>query len=420
MREGRLLPGWPASNCQLAPDRRAAPDVALTTALAGAAAAIARLDEALVSHPLRPAFLYRARLEAVRRQAAVDGRLIDPWHLAALLEGLRLRMDGALRIIDRGAIFEAARHALALHQWLTTPDFDEEGEVQQAEAHMAQFAARGETPLLAAAFATHAWLEAGGGRPPIRGALVRYWTRSRVLREPGPLTGAAALRPETPWEAEAWVPAFLCALAGEAEDGRQLLLDLERAWFAARAAVAGRRRDSHAAAAVDILAATPLVSATSLAAGLGIAVKNAIGLLDGLVTAGLAVEVTHRAKRRLFGLVGMAPLRDGVAAPRRPEPGRGRGRPPVIPVEEETAGPPPPLPPLTPLERREFEYGDLEHWMTHLAQVLRQTRRSLDALVGGQGLESGGGPASADQRTPAIDSHDDGDHQAGEPAPFPG
>ena len=34
---------------------------------------------------------------AVRRQAAVDGQqLIDPWHLAAVLEGFRLRMDDRL------------------------------------------------------------------------------------------------------------------------------------------------------------------------------------------------------------------------------------------------------------------------------------------------------------------------------------
>ena len=70
-----------------------APTAALTGALAAAAASIARLDEALVSHPLRSAFLYRARLEAVRRQAAVDGMLIDPWHLAAVLEGFRLHAD---------------------------------------------------------------------------------------------------------------------------------------------------------------------------------------------------------------------------------------------------------------------------------------------------------------------------------------
>jgi hypothetical protein len=37
------------------------------------AAAIGRLNQALASHPLRPAFLHRARIEAVRRQAAADG-----------------------------------------------------------------------------------------------------------------------------------------------------------------------------------------------------------------------------------------------------------------------------------------------------------------------------------------------------------
>ena len=78
----------------------------------------------------------------MRRQAAVDGQLIDPWHLAAVLQGLRLRMDGALRIIDRGDILDAARHALMLHQWIVAPDFDEEGDVQQAEKHLAGVAAR--------------------------------------------------------------------------------------------------------------------------------------------------------------------------------------------------------------------------------------------------------------------------------------
>src|SRR5579863_5140474 len=101
----------------------------LPAALEQAAAAVAGLDQALDGHPLLPAFLYRVRLEAVRRQAAVDGHGIDPWHLAAVLEGLRLRMDGALRIVDRGQIFEAARAALTLHQWIVEPDFDQEGEI---------------------------------------------------------------------------------------------------------------------------------------------------------------------------------------------------------------------------------------------------------------------------------------------------
>jgi len=67
-------------------------DSGLLGAVARAAGAIARLDQALTGHPLLPAFLYRTRLEAVRRQAAVDGQLIDPWHLAAFLEGLRVSM----------------------------------------------------------------------------------------------------------------------------------------------------------------------------------------------------------------------------------------------------------------------------------------------------------------------------------------
>jgi len=64
--------------------RTLSPDPALFAALERAASAIARLDQALDHHPLLPTFLHRARLEAVRPQAAVDGHGIDPWHLAAV------------------------------------------------------------------------------------------------------------------------------------------------------------------------------------------------------------------------------------------------------------------------------------------------------------------------------------------------
>ena len=234
----------------------------------------------------------------MRRQAAVDGLSIDPWHLAAVLEGLRLRMDGALRIIDRSMILDAARHALGLHQWITAPDFDQEGDVQRAER--ALDSPSGSSRLLSAVSSMHTWLNQGGGRPPIRAALIRYWTTHRLLRVPVPLTGPKALRAEVPFEVDAWVPIFLDALADEAADGLQLLFDLERSWFAARcAAAAGRRSTSRAAAAIDILAVAPLASATTLAAGLGMAVKNAIALLDWFAEAGIVVEVTRRSKRRL-------------------------------------------------------------------------------------------------------------------------
>ena len=55
------------------------PDLERFAALAGrlehAAAAIARLDTLLTGHPLAAAWAWRSRLDAVRRQAAADGRL---------------------------------------------------------------------------------------------------------------------------------------------------------------------------------------------------------------------------------------------------------------------------------------------------------------------------------------------------------
>jgi hypothetical protein len=70
---------------------------ALAVALEQAAAAVARLDAVLLGHPLAAAWAYRARLDAIRLQAAADGQAIDPWHLAALVEGVRLRLDPAGR-----------------------------------------------------------------------------------------------------------------------------------------------------------------------------------------------------------------------------------------------------------------------------------------------------------------------------------
>jgi hypothetical protein len=375
-------------------------------ALARAAAAVARVDQAVIGHPLLPAFLYRTRLDAVRRQAAVDGQAIDPWHLAAVLEGLRLRMDHALRIIDRGMILDAARHALHLHAWLTSPDFDQESDIQRAETALATLSRV--TPLLAAGLGAHAWLDAGGGRPPLRAALIRHWRRHRVLRAPVPLTGAAALRPDTPWNVGSWVPAFLMALADEAEDGLQLLVDMERIWFAARQAVSGGRSDSRAGPAIDLLAATPLVSATSLASGLGMAVKNATALLDRFCREGIAIEVTHRSKRRLYGLSGLAPLRDGVAAPRRPEPGRGRGRPPLHRDEPPSLPPAPRAParPLTPLERRAIDYSDLVDAMAFADERIREARRRLAMLLS---APQRGGPAATPSAQDGETDHEGGD-----------
>ena len=121
----------------------------LAAALEHAAAAIARLDALSAGHPLLSAWLWRTRLEAVRRHAACDGRAIDPWHLAAMIEGVRFRMDRAAAIIERGAIFEAARHAFQLWGWFARPDAAQTQAIERAAAALS--ASGHASPLLGAA-----------------------------------------------------------------------------------------------------------------------------------------------------------------------------------------------------------------------------------------------------------------------------
>src|SRR5437870_2892484 len=130
-------------NGQTRPERL---PVALAAALERAAGAVARLDSAVARHPLAPAWAYRARLDAVRRQAMVDGRAIDPWHLAALIEGVRFRLGGSPAPIDRGATFAAAHHALGLYRWFSAPDEAQQAAIAEAAAHL-DAVADGHSPL---------------------------------------------------------------------------------------------------------------------------------------------------------------------------------------------------------------------------------------------------------------------------------
>ena len=370
--DGLLSPGAPGS-------------AALGAALEQAAAAVVRLDSALAGHPLTPAWAYRAKLEAVRRQAAVDGRAIDPWRLAALVEGVRLALDPAGALIDRGAIFDAARHAFDLYRWFSRPDDVQQRAIAEAEAHLAGVA-DGDAALLGAAGATHAWLAQGGARAPLRAALARYWVVRGLTALPCPLlTGAAALAAEVPWQRQIWVGHFLDAVAAEAADGLALLRRIEHSWFDARRAVAGRRCDSHAVLAIDLLAAAPLLSATSLAALLGIAIKNTIRLLDGFVELGIVSEVTHRAKRRLYGLKHLAPLREAAAPPRRPVHGRRPGRPRADSLAgadrtelHSALSPLVPSPPLPSLALHEFDFTEVDRLLVMMDQAITRVDQILE------------------------------------------
>ena len=126
-----------------------------------------------------------------------------------------------------------------------------------------------------------------------------------------------------------WWPSWE-AVAAEAGDYLELHRSLEHGWRTARGKIAQRRRTSRAGLAVDVLAATPLLSATTLARAIGMSVKCATELLDRFVAEEVAVEVTHRSARRLFGLVGLAPTPSRCACARSPGPQSRSGAAPAL------------------------------------------------------------------------------------------
>jgi hypothetical protein len=79
-------------------------------------------------------------------------------------------------------------------------------------------------------------------------------------------------------------------------------------------------------------------------------------------------------------------LREATAPPRRPLPGRRPGRPSAASVVADASGevadiglPLAPSPPLLPLERQKFDFGDIDHWLDLTDQAIRRTQRVLDA-----------------------------------------
>ena len=99
-------------------------------------------------------------------------------------------------------------------------------------------------------------------------------------------------------------------------------------------------------------------------------------VLDRFVSAKIAVEVTHRSARRLFGLIDMTPVRIATTAPRRPIPGRGRARPrsAILPDDlAELVAPPP----VSRFEYPPIDYSALEEAMAHCDGVIRSARNRL-------------------------------------------
>ena len=318
-------------------------------ALTRTALTFGALDQQLRRHPLREAVLFRVRLEAARQCAAVDGFLIDPWQLAASLEGLRPRIRGQ-DVYERGSEVDALRYAFEQYQWLARASASQEERIAEALSSMTLPVGRMGV-LWGSALAFREWIEAGEARAPFRGALVRLWQTQGVFSGLYPVTGAAAFRSGTAWEEWRWISTWLDALEREAAGIRDMVHMLERSWRDARAQAGNQRRHSKAALAIDVIAAYPVISATTLAAKLSVSIQAACVLLERFLDRGLVIDVTHRAARRLFALNDLVPLREAVRMPKKPVPGRKRGRPRLgeeadpddqsVAVAEETSQPVP-------------------------------------------------------------------------------
>ncbi len=107
---------------------------------------------------------------------------------------------------------------------------------------------------------------------------------------------------------------------------------------------------------------------------------------QSLLKLGVVVEATHRAKRRLFGLAGLAPLDRRGAATRSAGIGAGRDQSPL--VIEPPVSPPSALPPLTRIDRSWFDYGEREADMAYAEPLTRETRCPCDRSLHGRTRES--------------------------------
>jgi hypothetical protein len=366
--------------------------------LEAAAVAIGRLDAALSGHPLLPAWTFWSQLDTARRHAEADGRRVDLYRLAAFLHGLPLRVGAPLSLAERGSDIAALAYAIELRSWTVQPNAEQQDLLDRGLTHLTQTGV-GQSALIGAALGLRAWIARDGSRAAIRTALPFYLKERGITRQPlAPLTGSDALKPGAFEDAEGFTSRFLDAMTREADDARGLLATMEREWGSARMVVSRRlasRSTSRLPQAVDVLAASPLLSVSALARALGCTVEGASGMLDELARLEIVAEVTGmtgRGARRLYGLRRLVPIRAETTAARRRPRGGPRGRPRKIllppfaelPLEGAPTGPADATLEAGKATSLAFDFEALDRLIATTDEQTRHVRRLLARVAAGE------------------------------------
>ena len=371
----------------------------IVTALEEAAIAIGRLDAALVGNPLRRAWTFWSELDAARRHAEADGRKVDLFRLAARLHGLPLRLGDTTSAPERGREIAGLNHAIELRSWMAAPDAEQQ-RLRDVALDSLRDRGGGQPALVATAHGMLDWLAGQGSRPAIRTAVPLYLRdRAITIHTLAAVTGSDALR-AGPDDPDGFMVRFLDAVRREAVDGRDRLLTMEREWRGARLRVdhrTGARSNSRLPAAVDLLAASPLLSISALAEALNCSVEGASRMLEALVQLEVAAEVTGRTgrgARRLYGLKRLLPIRAETTAVQRQARKGQRGRPKrvLIPPFAELADDPETVTRALDAEPAEparlaavsFDFDALDRLIAAADERTRGVRRLLDRVARGE------------------------------------